>query len=128
MKVLLDAHAFLWYFAADPRLSTTAAATMADLRNELHISIATLWEIGIKSSMGKLSLPAPFATLIPQQLKLASIRVMEIRVEHIGVLCALPFHHKDPFDRMVAAQCQTENLPVLSLDVVFDKYGIQRIW
>jgi len=128
MKVILDAHAFLWYFTADPRLSKTAATTMMDVHNELVVSIASLWEIGIKSSIGKLTLPAPFATLIPQQLQQASIHVMEIRVVHIAAVCALPFHHKDPFDRMLAAQCQVENLPVLSADIIFDQYGIQRIW
>jgi PIN domain nuclease of toxin-antitoxin system len=128
MKVLLDAHAFLWYFTADPRLSQTAASTMADVRNELLVSIANLWEIGIKSSIGKLTLPGSFATLIPHQLQQANIHVMDIKLEHVAAVCTLPFHHKDPFDRMLAAQCQVEKLPVLSADPLFDQYGIQRIW
>ena len=128
MKVLLDTHAFLWYFTADPRLSKTAAAIMADVHNELLFSMASLWEIAIKSSTGKLTLPAPFAILIPRQLQQANIHLLDIRLDHVATVCVLPFHHKDPFDRMLAAQCQIENLPMLSSDPFFDPYGIQRFW
>lgn len=128
MKVLLDSHVFLWYFAADPRLNKTAIAIMADVRNELLLSMASLWEIGIKSSIGRLTLPTPFAALIPLQLQQAQIRVLDIRLEHVAEGCALPFHHKDPFDRMLAAQCLVEKIPLLSSDAMFDQYAIQRIW
>ena len=128
MRYLLDTHAFLWYFMADPRLSKNAAIIMVDMRNELLLSMASIWEIGIKSSIGKLTLPAPFAILIPQQLQQASIGILEIKLSHVTVGCGLPFHHKDPFDRMLVAQCVAEQIPVLSSDPVLDHYGIKRIW
>ncbi len=128
MKLLLDAHAFLWYFTADPRLSKTAANHMADVRNELLLSIASVWEIGIKTSLGKLSLPGQLASVVADQLRQANIRLLEIRLDHVAKVVELPFHHKDPFDRMVAAQCLFEQIPILSADPVFDQYGVQRIW
>lgn len=128
MKVLLDTHVFLWYFTGDPRLSQAALTIVGDVRNELFLSMASVWEIGIKSSIGKLTLPAPFATVIPQQLQQANIPVLDIKLEHVTVGCGLAFHHKDPFDRMLAAQSLNEKIPLLSVDAVFDQYGVQRIW
>lgn len=128
MKVLLDTHAFLWYFAADPRLSKTAVTTMADVKNDLLISMASLWEIGIKVSIGKLTLPVPFATFIPQRLQQANIAILDIRWEYVVKGTSLPFHHKDPFDRMLAAQCLVEDIALLSSDPLFDQYGVRRIW
>ncbi len=128
MKLLLDTHAFLWYFTADPRLSKTAVSTIGIVQNELFFSMASVWEIGIKSSIGKPTLPGPFTTLLPSQMKQAGISLLNIEFAHVAAGTALPFHHKDPFDRMIAAQCIVEQLPLLSSDPIFDQYGIQRIW
>jgi PIN domain nuclease of toxin-antitoxin system len=81
---------------------------MRDVQNELFVSIASLWEIGIKVSINKLTLPVPIETVIPHNLQLASIRTLEVRFEHVAAGCKLPFHHKDPFDRMLAAQYRGE--------------------
>lgn len=128
MKLVVDTHAFLWYHMADPRLSATAHAAMANVQNQLFLSMASLWEIAIKVSIGKLSLPGPFDTLIPSQMQLSATQVLDIRFAHVARVIALPFHHNDPFDRMLAAQCLVENVALLSKDAVFDQYGVQRIW
>lgn len=128
MKLVVDAHAFLWYHMADPRLSATAHAAVLNVQNQLLLSMASLWEIAIKVSIGKLSLPGPFETLIPSQMQLTAMQVLDVRFQHVARVIALPFHHNDPFDRILAAQCLVENLPLLSRDTVFDQYGVQRIW
>jgi len=128
MKVLIDTHAFLWYFTADSRLSKIGLTPMADVRNELFLSMASICEVGIKVSIGKLTLPGPLGNLIPQQLKQANIALMNMTIDHVATVTALPFHHKDPFDRMLAAQCLVEKIPLLSADAVLDQYGLSRIW
>ena len=128
MKILLDSHAFLWYLMADPQLSAAARTLIADVRNQLFLSTASLWEMAIKLSIGKLSLPAPFVPLIPQQLQQMNVAVLPVKLEHVAAVIALPFHHKDPFDRMLVAQCQVEQLPLLSADAIFDRYPLQRLW
>jgi len=112
MNLLLDTHAFLWFIANDPRLSSQAPG------NRRLFSMASLWEIAIKVSLGKLTLAQPFDQFMPLQLQL----------NHIEVVVAMPFHHRDPFDRLMAAQCQIEGLPIVSADPVFDAYSIRRVW
>jgi PIN domain nuclease of toxin-antitoxin system len=128
MKVLLDTHAFLWYLTADPNLSSTAHTLMTDPQNELFLSMASHWEMGIKVSIGKLAIPGPFADVIPQQQRNTGIHLLPIQPEHVEQVVTLPFHHKDPFDRMLVAQAVVESLPLLSADVIFDQYLIRRLW
>jgi PIN domain nuclease of toxin-antitoxin system len=87
-----------------------------------------VWEIGVKVSVGKLTLPSPLGVLLPQKLQQTSIRILEVRLPHVDAVSTLPFYHKDPFDRMLVAQCLVEQFPLLSADVAFDAYGIQRVW
>jgi PIN domain nuclease of toxin-antitoxin system len=127
MKLLLDTHAFLWFIDDSPRLSAQAKALLeSDV--ELLISAASLWEIAIKSSLGKLALSQPYETFIPQQLEHNSIEILPIVLEHISAVATLPFHHRDPFDRLLLAQAMVEQLPVVSADTVFDMYAIERLW
>jgi PIN domain nuclease of toxin-antitoxin system len=127
MKLLLDTHAFLWFIDDSPRLSAQAKALLeSDV--ELMISAASLWEIAIKSSIGKLTLAQPYETFIPQQLEQNSIEILPVELEHISVVATLPFHHRDPFDRLLLAQAMVEQLPVVSADTVFDMYAIERLW
>ena len=128
MKLFLDTHAFLWFIAGNPRLSQTCRALIEDDANEKLVSIAGITEIAIKSSLGKLLLERPFAELIPQQLLQNDFHLHPLSLETTVCLSKLPFHHRDPFDRMMAAQCLVENLPVLSSDEIFDAYGVRRIW
>jgi PIN domain nuclease of toxin-antitoxin system len=128
MKVLLDTHAFLWFIMGSADLSVNARALIEDPANERLLSVASLWEIAIKTSLGKLTLSAPFDELIPAQLKLNGIDLLNIKVDHLSTLTTLPFHHRDPFDRLIIAQAIVEKLPVVSLDGAFDTYGVTRHW
>jgi PIN domain nuclease of toxin-antitoxin system len=122
MNLLLDTHAFLWFIANDPRLSSQAPG------NRRLFSMASLWEIAIKVSLGKLTLAQPFDQFMPLQLQLNHIEVLAIQLPHVAAVVAMPFHHRDPFDRLMAAQCQIEGLPIVSADPVFDAYSIRRVW
>ena len=128
MRLLLDSHAFLWFIMGSANLSVNARALIEDPANERLLSVASLWEIAIKTSFGKLTLSAPFDELIPAQLKLNGIDLLNIKVDHLSTLTTLPFHHRDPFDRLIIAQAIVEKLPVISLDGAFDAYGVTRHW
>jgi PIN domain nuclease of toxin-antitoxin system len=92
------------------------------------LSTASLWEIAIKISLGKLALTEPFDVLIPAQLNLNGIELLEISVAHASMVANLPFHHRDPFDRLLIAQAQVEQMTIVSKDDTFDAYGIKRKW
>jgi len=128
MRALLDTNSFLWFIVGDGRLSVTARDFIADLNNELILSAASLWEIAIKVSLGKLELLRPFAELIPDQLKENEVRVLHIKLSHLSVVVELPFHHRDPFDRLIIAQSISEDLPLISSDRFFAKYPVEVIW
>ena len=128
MRLLLDTHAFLWFVAGDTTLSARGRALIEDDANEKLVSLASLWEIAIKTSIGKLPLKKPFEQFIPEQLQRNGFQVFGLTVEHTAKVAALPLHHRDPFDRMLVAQCLVENLPLLSSDEPLDAYGIQRLW
>lgn len=127
MTVLIDTHTFLWFVNDDPQLSITAGALL-EADNVVLLSVASVWEIAIKVSIGKLELPCPFGEFIPAQLALNDITVLPIRVTDCHQVVTLPFHHRDPFDRIIIAQALAENIPLVSIDSVFDAYGIQRHW
>lgn len=128
MRVLLDTHAFLWWVDDAPALSRKARATISDPDNECLLSLASCWEMAIKLSLGKLRLPAPIGRFVPEQLAANSFRQLEIDFRHVAKVAALPFHHRDPFDRLLAAQALEEHCPILSVDPVFRRYGVKRIW
>ncbi len=128
MKYLLDTHSLIWFLTGDAQLSNRARQLIEAEENELLVSVASLWEMAIKFSIGKLDLGQPFETLFPQQLENNSIEILSIAVEHLHTVCKLPFYHRDPFDRLIIAQAQVEKLPVVSVDTVFDTYGTRREW
>ena len=128
MNLLLDTHAFLWFIASDPRLSNQAQSLIQTPTNRRLLSMASLWEMAIKVSLGKLTLAQPFDQLIPRQLQLNQIEVLAIGLPHVAAVVAMPFHHRDPFDRLMAAQCLIEDLPIVSSDPVFDAYSVRRVW
>jgi len=128
VKLLLDTHSFLWFIGGAPALSATSRALIEDGDNEKFVSIASLWEIAIKAGLGKLPLAKPFEQLIPEQLQINGFLVLGLTVQHTARLANLPFHHRDPFDRMLVAQSLVENLPLVSKDDVLDAYGIRRVW
>jgi len=128
VRALLDTHSFLWFVGGDARLSAPAQQTIEDLSNEIFISTASLWEIAIKVNLGKLDLGAPYEQFVPAELQRQKIAVFPIAVAHLSVVARLPLHHRDPFDRLIIAQALTEGMPVITVDEVFDDYGVQRIW
>jgi PIN domain nuclease of toxin-antitoxin system len=128
MKLLLDTHAFLWFIEGHSRLSPRARALIEDEANEVFLSVASLWEIAIKVSLGKLHLLQPFEILIPQQLRLNAIALLDILPDHAAGVIALPFHHRDPFDRLLIAQAQVEQMLIVGDDSAFDAYQITRLW
>lgn len=127
MRLLLDTHAFLWFIDDNPRLSPFAKS-LFESNNDLLLSTASLWEIAIKSSIRKLTLPQPFEPFVRQQLSVNAIDILQIETAHLHVVSTLPFHHSDPFDRLLIAQALVEELPVVSADVAFGGYSIERLW
>jgi len=128
LRFLLDTHSLLWFLMGHPSLSERARLKIESLDYEIWVSVASLWEIAIKQSLGKLHLTRPFEKIFPAQLAANSIEVLSIRPEHLAVIAQLPFHHRDPFDRLLAAQALTEKIPILSADDALDAYGVERIW
>jgi PIN domain nuclease of toxin-antitoxin system len=128
MRVLLDTQSFIWFISSSVRLSSAARTVIADTSNELIVSVASLWEMAIKVSIGKLVLHQPYETLIPQQLAYHGIALLSVELPHMIAVSKLPFHHRDPFDRMLIAQSLVENVPIVSSDAVFDAYGVKRLW
>jgi PIN domain nuclease of toxin-antitoxin system len=128
MKVLLDTHAFLWWLTDDSQLSDTAKATIANPVNTIYLSVVSAWEIIIKERTGKLSLPEPPETYIPSRLASNRFISLNVQMEHVLQIAALPEHHRDPFDRLLIAQSQIENIPLLTLDRSIGKYPVNIIW
>ena len=128
MKYLLDTHTLLWFLKGDKKLSDKARQLIDSPRNEKFISIVSLWEIAIKVSLGKLVLNKPFEKLFPEQLDFNHIEILDITVDNLIKLTTLPFHHRDPFDRLIIAQALVEDLPIISADAAFDAYKINREW
>jgi PIN domain nuclease of toxin-antitoxin system len=128
MNILLDTHAFLWFVDDSPRLSDPARVLIESDDVQPFISMASLWEMAIKISLGKLQLQEPYEKFIPQQLATNGIGVLNLSMEHVAAIAALPFHHRDPFDRLIAVQARIEKMTLVSADPVFDIYEIERVW
>jgi PIN domain nuclease of toxin-antitoxin system len=128
VNILLDTHTFLWFVDDNPRLSETARVLIESDDAQPFLSMASLWEIAIKISLGKLQLKQPYEIFIPEQLALNGIGVLNLSMEHTAALAALPFHHRDPFDRLIVVQAKLEEMPLVSADPTFDLYSVKRIW
>lgn len=128
MRLLLDTHTFIWFVSDSPRISVTVKELIENENNEKLLSTASIWEMAIKHSSGKLSFGQPFKEFIDQQINLNSIDLLNINLDHIDIVATLPLHHRDPFDRLLIAQAMVEQLPILSADSAFDAYPIGRLW
>jgi PIN domain nuclease of toxin-antitoxin system len=128
MRLLIDTHALLWWLTDDAALPASARKHLARARNTVLVSSASAWEIATKFRIGKLSdagdLLADFAGYLVRE----RFEPLAISVDHAVRAGLLPGPHKDPFDRMLIAQAQAENIPILSNDAAFDTYGVQRLW
>ena len=127
MRLLLDTHPFIWFINGDDALPEKVKKIIANPENECFLSIASIWEIAIKTSLGKLGLQSGFDKIADFLLD-NDVGVLPIKFDHLQTLLKLEYYHRDPFDRIILAQGITENLIVLSKDVIFDKYPIKLVW
>ena len=127
-RLLLDTHTFLWWDSAPERLSTTVLTLCRDPSVTLFLSLVSLWEIQIKCSLGKLPLSLPLTGIIREQQTQYGLQLLPILPAHIFALGTLPYHHKDPFDRLLIAQALSETLPLASVDAAFASYPVSVIW
>jgi PIN domain nuclease of toxin-antitoxin system len=127
-KLLLDTHVFLWWVYDSPDLSKNARMTISDKDNDCYLSVASCWEMAIKSSLGKLKLTRPVQNFISDQLKDNDFTLLNIELHHVAKVEKLPYHHRDPFDRLLIAQALTENLSLVAADRAFWAYGIKPVW
>ena len=127
MKILLDTHALIWFVEGTNKLSSKAKAEIENLNNERFVSIASLWEIAIKSSRNKLELKKTFKETIQSVID-NDIRIITIETQHLNTLLMLKYHHGDPFDRLLIAQAITEDLTIISADKEFQAYPVRVKW
>lgn len=128
MRLLLDTHTLLWSSHEPQRLSMRVSALLCDTNNELYISLASCWEIAIKLSLGKLRLGKPLDHLIADEVTVNGSKLLPIELRHIMAGSRLPFHHRDPFDRLLVAQALTEDMPIVTVDGQLAPYGVTVIW
>ncbi|MBM3908965.1 MAG: type II toxin-antitoxin system VapC family toxin [Gemmatimonadetes bacterium] len=128
MRILLDTHTLLWWLDGDRRLGKRARAAIADERTTVLVSAASAWEITTKARLGKLPGAVEVAGDVSACLRSQRFDALDITMAHAQRAGSLPGAHRDPFDRMLIAQAQAENLPLVSNDEIFDRYGVVRIW
>ncbi len=127
MRVLLDTHVWLWMVAAPERLSKKGRSIVIAAENELVLSAASAWEIAIKFALGRLKLPETPGSYIPRLMARTSVTELPIQVRHALHVATLPKHHRDPFDRVLVAQAQLEDLPILTTNTAFRRYDVKTV-
>ena len=126
MNILIDTQSFIWFFEDNPRLPASIKLYM-ESSNNLSVSIASFWEITIKTSLGKLVIPGNIADVMDKSLS-KGFKILPIEREHLIVLSTLDLIHRDPFDRIIIAQAIAENMPLVSSDEVFKQYPVNCVW
>jgi PIN domain nuclease of toxin-antitoxin system len=127
MKAILDTHAFLWAIVDDKKLSRRARQAYTG-SNDLFLSIASVWEILIKTQAGKLPLPEPAGPYLVKKLVQNQIELLPVTLDHVLGIESLPMHHRDPFDRLLIAQSIKEKWPIITVDPWFTRYKVEVIW
>jgi PIN domain nuclease of toxin-antitoxin system len=128
VRLLLDTHALLWWLAGDARLPRAARSAIEDESNEVCVSAASAWEVSTKHRLGRLPGAGPLAVDFAREVRAQGFQQLPISLEHGQLAGVLPGAHRDPFDRMLAAQARAELMAVVSNETLFDEYGIARIW
>lgn len=128
MRLLLDTQSFLWWIMDEGSLSSPARKLIRDGTTALYLSAASAWEISIKAALGKLRLSGEPGKVITEQMAANGIHPLPIQVSHALHVYSLPPHHGDPFDRMLVAQSQLEDLPIVTPDEQIARYGVQTVW
>jgi PIN domain nuclease of toxin-antitoxin system len=124
LRLLLDTHAALWWLSADTRFGDEAAGHVSDDTNQVLLSAAVVWEVSVKRSLGKLTAPPDFVAAMSS----AGVQPLAVTIEHAAAVEGLPWHHRDPFDRMLVAQAGVERTAIVSRDPAFRPYAVQIIW
>ena len=128
MKLLLDTHALLWADSEPGKLSATAQGLLTDPTNERWLSVASLWEMQIKSQLGKLRLRLPLRDLMAEQMAKNGVQLLDITASHVFEIGALPPLHSDPFDRLIIAAARTKGATVLTQDPLVRQYPVPTVW
>ncbi len=128
MKLLLDTHAFIWWDSAPFKLTPHVLEICQDPENLLLFSVASIWEMQIKLQLGKLKLGLPLSALVIAQQQINKIEILPIKLEHVLALDNLPYHHKDPFDRLLIAQAHLEEAVLISKDAALTQYPVEVVW
>lgn len=127
MKLLLDTHTFLWFVNDNPKLSDHLKDLIEDTNNVSYLSVASLWEMSIKFNLGKLTLDPNYEEFVEREVTTSTIQLLNIELEHLRINATIPFHHRDPFDRLIIAQSIAEDIPIVTVDSAFDKYEVSLI-
>lgn len=131
MRLLIDTHTFLWFVEGDPQLSAGARRLLEEADNEIWLSLASIWEMAIKFSIGKLTLldrEGSFAEHLADLIESNGIAILPVTLPRVLLVATLPLHHRDPFDRLLVAQSLTDGMPLVSADTILDAYGVRRLW
>jgi len=128
MRVLLDTHAWLWFVLGDTSLSSTGRTAIEDPNNQKFVSPASYWEVAIKISIGKYTLPESYDSFVLRAIDGQGFSVLSILPAHTSVVSGLPHHHRDPFDRLLIGQALVEDMTLISNDSALDAYGVRRLW
>jgi PIN domain nuclease of toxin-antitoxin system len=128
LNLLLDTHTFLWFIGGDATLTSYARLLIENTANRRYLSIASIWEITIKSSLGRLTVPMPPSLLIRDHVWANAITLLNLTPDHLDVLHSLPYHHNDPFDRILIAQAMNEKMTLITKDAAFAQYAVPVKW
>lgn len=128
MKLLLDTHTFIWWANEPEKLSEKVLKACEDKKNDLILSVVSVWEMQIKIQLGKLQLKHPLRELVTRQQEANNLQILPVTLEHVFALEKLPNHHRDPFDRLLIAQSKREKLRLVSKDDVFPQYAVKLFW
>ena len=128
MKLLLDTQCWLWLHAEPDRFAPAILESLGDTRNRLFLSAASAWEIAIKHALGKLPLPMPPGEYVPSRMRRGDTDALPVTHDHALRVAGLPAHHRDPFDRLLVAQCQADGMRLVTGDRQFEPYDVEVIW
>ncbi len=128
MRLLLDTHTFIWWDSDPSKLSTEVLQVCQDQANTILLSVASVWEMQIKSQMNKLHFSLPLSEIVKGQEKDNAVQILPITLDHVLALESLPSHHKDPFDRLLISQANVEDATLISRDSIFSQYTVRLLW
>jgi PIN domain nuclease of toxin-antitoxin system len=127
MNLLLDTHISIRFVNDNSRLSDRLNSLIEDENNAINLSLASLWEMSIKYNLGKLTFDSSYEEFVETEINQSNINLLEIKLEHFYINATLPFHHRDPFDRLIIAQSIVENISIVTVDSAFEKYSVTTI-